>query len=259
MKRFWLAAVAVLCSFAQLSAQEGTLAPTTPIVPAPVFNNGKLLAPAGGNAWGSGDSKLFSRTTWSPVRNPVVPADGGNFMPAPATGYSPMPPLPQHGGLDGKCGTPGCGTVRDGMSWDRLKAWLCYQPSKSELPKLRPAPYVTPLQGMFPCVSANGCNTGCGTTSGAHYPAMQSPAMPMPGVQPMPKPMPPAIGASPVVMPPRGTAGMVTQPTVQPTWQGRTAPATSGTGIAGYRFATPENRNAAQLPGTVIRTGYSPK
>jgi hypothetical protein len=80
MKRWYLAvAVAGLWPVAELRAQEG-LAPTAPVVPAPVLKNGNVLAPSDGNGWGS-NPRMFSVAKWSPFRNPatastVEPASG---------------------------------------------------------------------------------------------------------------------------------------------------------------------------------------
>ncbi len=240
MKRFYIAAVALLCAVGFAHAQDGALAPTVPVVPPPMLQNGNLVAPSGG-MWGASGPRLFSRTTWSPVRSPVV---AGDMNPtAPATGY-PMPPMPAGiGGADGLCGAARCGLARGGLNWDRMKAWLSYRPSKTELPKLQPTPYVPPLQGMFSCASGSDCVSRNGSPQ---QPAFTPPAPPM---------MTPPASAGAVVMPPRGTQGAV----VQPTWQGRTVPAATDAGIAGYRFAQPENK-AAQKPalGPVVSAAYRP-
>ena len=163
MKRLYLAAVAGLWSVAPLPAQEGVLAPTAPVVPAPTLHNGALLAPAGGaGGWGAGGSRVMPLAKWSPFRNPATASATDPV--APAAGYAhPLPPLPAGvGGADASCGPNGCGHAgRERLGWDRVKAWLCYRPSKTEMPVLRPTPYVTPLQGMFACTPAGGCATGC--------------------------------------------------------------------------------------------------
>lgn len=235
MKRFYIAAVAGLCAVGSAGAQEGALAPTVPVVPPPVLQNGSLVAPAGG-AWGTSGPRLFARTTWSPVRSPVVAGDMGYT--APAAGYA-VPPLPPDvgtaTGAPGACGPAGCGHARGGMSWDRLKAWLCYHPSKTELPRMQPAPYVTSTQGLFSCTSGAGCGSGYSAfgSAGPQQPPFAAPPPPM---------MTPPGGAGAVVMPPRGTQGLI-----QPTWQGRTTPAPTDPGVAGYRFAQ---------PGPVVNAGY---
>jgi hypothetical protein len=74
----------------------------------------------------------------------------------------------------------------------------------------------------------------------------------------MPQPAAPG-AAGPVTMPGRGVQGAA----IQPTWQGRISPAPAGPGIAGYRFATPENMSAAKpASGPVVNTGlkiFGPK
>ena len=163
MKRLYLAAVAGLWSVAPLPAQEGTLAPTAPVVPAPTLQNGALQAP-GGTGWGAGGSRVMPLTKWSPFRNPATASATDPV--APAAAYShPLPPLPA--GVSGAetsatCGPTGCGHAgRQRGCWEQVKAWLCYRPSKTDIPTWRPTPYVTPLQGMFACTPAAGCATGC--------------------------------------------------------------------------------------------------
>ncbi len=212
MKRFYIAAVVGLCAVAPGLAQEGALAPTVPVVPSPMLQNGNLVAPAGGS-WGTSGSRVFSHTTWSPVRSPVVASETSYAT----TGYA-VPPLPTGvGSVNGQCGPTTCGTVRSGVNWDRLKAWLCYHPSKTELPRLQPAPYVTSIRGMFSCASGSGCAPG----------SSAQPAF----IPPAPSMMTPPAGAGAVMMPPRGTQGAA----VQPTWQGRTLPAPAPIVNAGYR------------------------
>ncbi len=236
MKRLYIAAVAGLCAVAPVRAQDGSLAPTSPVVPAPMLQNGSLVAPGGG--WGQGGSRMFASNNWSPLRSPVVAGD-------PLGGYT-IPPLSTDA-----CGPTGCAPARGGMGLDRVKAWLCYRPSPSGLPKLQPAPYVTPLQGMFGCTSAAGCATGYATGNGAH--PQQHPGgypLPLPQTMPMNPPIPPAAGA--VMMPPRGVQGMA----LQPTWQGRVTPMQPDAAVAGYRLPAPENK-AAQKPtqGPIVNTG----
>ncbi|MBM3982724.1 MAG: hypothetical protein FJ304_21120 [Planctomycetes bacterium] len=214
MKRLLLAAVAGLCAVGSARAQDGYLAPTAPVVPAPLLKNGSVLAPAG--SWGPNGTRAFVPTSWSPLRNPVG-ASVGERAGAPAAYGYPVPPLPAGvGGADGLCGAGGCATPRaSGSCLDKMKAWLCYHPSKTELPKLQPAPYVTPLQGMFPCASGStGCAApGCATPAHVAHVAhvAQKPALPAPP-------------QSTVSMPPRGT-------------QGTTAPAQPS--VAAFRYATP--------------------
>jgi hypothetical protein len=253
MKRLYLAAVTGLWAATPVSAQEGALAPTAPVVPTPVLQNGSLLTPSGGSgSWGtSSGPRLFTASKWSPFRNPATASATEPLAPSAVTyGHSSLPPLPAGvGGYDGQCGTAGCAPKRDRSCLDHLKAWLCYQPSKTELPKLRPTPYVTPLIGMFPCVPGPSCGTGCATANCAPngHPHVTAPGQPMSPA--MPPPIPPAAGAGAVMMPPRGVQGAM----IAPTWQGRTTPAPSAPGIAGYRFATPESHSGAKpAPGPVV-------
>jgi hypothetical protein len=75
MKRLYIAAVAGLCAVGSAGAQDGGLAPTAPVVPAPVLQHG---GPADGR-------RPFTSGAWSPVRSPVVP--GANFA-GPAAWWS---------------------------------------------------------------------------------------------------------------------------------------------------------------------------
>ncbi|HEY1191044.1 MAG TPA: hypothetical protein VGE74_25650, partial [Gemmata sp.] len=118
MKRFYIAAIAGLCAVAPGRAQDGTLAPTAPVVPPPVLQNGSVVAPDGAT-WGPSTPRLFSKSTWSPVRNPVVPGELNSVA---------YPPLPSSIGT-APCGPAGCGAAscgRGGFNWERLKAWLCF-------------------------------------------------------------------------------------------------------------------------------------
>jgi hypothetical protein len=225
MKRLYVAAVVgLLPGLAQ--AQQG-LAPTTPVVPAPVLQNGKVASPAGG--WGAGDVRAFSPAKWSPFRNPalassVEPISGATY--APQAPLPAVPPLPAAASVpEANCGPSGCGG-RNGSCWERFKAFLCYTETTNKLP-LRPTPFRTPLAGMFPCTPFGGA--GCGTCGA---PADAVPAAPVPApygpVMPgytMPVPQAPAVGrasantAGAVAMPSRGAPGPM-----QPTWLGRVAP-----------------------------------
>lgn len=270
MKRLFFAAVAGLCSFAPLRAQEGTLAPTVPVVPAPVLQNGGVINPAGGKGgWGASNTpRLFSAPKWSPFRSPVA---AGAIEPAlPPTTVQPMPPLPAGvGGVDGLCGTGNCKTANcnaggcghDRSCWQKLKAWLTYHPCKTELPKCQPTPYITPLQGMFPCTA--NCNYGCGSSCGNALLAGQplsaetSPRRTPPTgsstiSQPLPTPNPVA-SAAPVMMPPRGVQGNAMVPALQ----ARTTPMqVNNPAVAGYRFAAPEANvwKPAPQTNTIVNT-----
>src|SRR5436190_1819791 len=73
-------------------------------------------------------------------------------------------------GPDANCGPTGCGRAAPNRScWARVKAFLCYHESPTDIPTCRPTPYVTPLMGMFPCTGAAGCGTGCGGGYGYPY------------------------------------------------------------------------------------------
>lgn len=266
-----IAAVAGFCSLGPVMAQEGVLAPTSPVVPAPVIQGGKLINPSGGQgSWGaSNTSQMFSAPRWSPFRNsvsatatdPVAPmvslAPGAPIPGAPI----PPPPVVGVGTPNGSCEAGGCGSdgrVRSKMSWSRLKAWMTYHHSNTDLPRFHPTPYVTPLMGMFPC--PGGGYGGCGSCANGSYPAYGPPVGPANGVPsaapptgyplgqpqpylPQPMPQPGSVGrsgAGPVMMPQRGVQGAA----LTPTWQGRITPMpASNPGIAGYRFAAPESFN----------------
>jgi len=218
-RKLWAAAVAGLVACGAVVSQDGRLAPTVPIVPPPVLTDGGVRAPAAGH-WG-GNGRVFAPNNWSPLRSPVAPA-AAEVPPVPHhSGYA-VPQPPAHGGA---CGPTGCAPAscgRDRSCWEKFKAWAGFAPSKTELPKLRPVPYATPLQGAFYCATPAGC-APCGTghavpTSGAPAPS-PPPAVPTP----MPTPVPPK-AAGPVVR----TAPPKVQPRVQP-----------GT-----------------LPGTIVPAGY---
>jgi hypothetical protein len=253
MKRWYLAAVAGLWSFAPVSAQEGSLAPTAPVVPTPVLQNGSLSSPSGGGNGGA-SSRMFAPTKWSPFRNPATASVTEPITPSAASYSHALPPLPAGiGVVDGSGGAAGCGTGgcstgagHNRACWERMKAWMCFHPSKTGLPKLQPTPYQTPLLGMFPCGSGPG---GCAAVSTLYPPVAgqlplqagypgQPPGQPLgqpqPYTPPMGQPMPQP-GAGAVMMPPRGAQGAA----LQPTWQGRVTPAPADPGIAGYRFASP--------------------
>jgi hypothetical protein len=278
MKRWYLSIVAVGALAAGAArAQEG-LAPTVPVVPAPVLQNGNVQAPSGGS-WGAGGRRFFSASKWSPFRNPAMASVVEPI--APASPYlAPLPPLPNgvsrpsapngvhqlSGEIPpgapgapavsgpGECGAAGC-SGHDRSCWARCKDWLCYHYSPTDAPKCQPHPYVTPIQGMIPCGSpascgaCGGCGSGGGPVSTLGYPVVTGPpyglpAGPPPGAllpppgPPMPQQLPPPGTAGPVVMPPRGTQGMLSQPT----WQGRVVPESA----VGSRTA----------PGTIVPTGY---
>jgi hypothetical protein len=263
MKRWYLvAAVAVgLWPVAEVRAQEG-LAPTAPVVPAPVLKNGSVLAPSEGG-WGS--SPRLSVAKWSPFRNP---ATASTVEPTASVYAQPQSLSPQPAavsGPDANCGPAGCARpARDRSCWSRVKALLGYHDSPTDIPTCRPTPYVTPLMGMFPCTGAAGCGSGCGSGYGYPYStdpirygvpndrqapayAPLPPSQPMPAtpMQPMPQPVqpgttPPGTTAGPVVMPSRGMQGSA----VQPTWQGRVVPASA---------VAPKS---APATGPVVPTGF---
>lgn len=232
MKRLYIAAVAGLCAVAPVRAQDGALAPTAPVVPPPMLQNGSVVAPAGG----AGVARPFANNMWSPVRSPVV-ASGAAY-----TGYPPA--------AGAECGPTGCGTAgcgRGGLSWDRLKTWLCFNYSPSGLPKRQPAPYITPLQGMFSCSSGAGC-----APCAANGPAFAPAPVPAPAGQPpapgpmMPVPTKPPVTAGAVLMPPRGTTGAP----VPAAWQYQPAAGATEFGTA----KAPANPKPAL--GPVVPTGY---
>ena len=239
MKRLLIAAVAGLCAAAPVGAQDGGLAPTSPVVPPPVLHNGGLVAT--GNSWGQGPPRLFTGNNWSPLRSPVVAGD-------PSAAYT-VPPL-----TGAACGPAGCAPAgRDRSCLAQLKAWICFHDSRNPLPKHQPAPYVYPLQGMFGCTSGAGCASGGCATAGGVYPQAPGGYQPAPQTMPMNPPIPPAAGA--VLLPSRGAQGLA----LQPTWQGRVTPMQAETGVAGYRLPALENaaaqKPAAAQPGPIVNTG----
>jgi hypothetical protein len=239
MKRLYLvAAVASLCSVTQLRAQEG-LAPTAPVVPAPVLQNGNLQTPSSGNGWGGGGSpRLLPTAKWSPFRNPATASAVEPTAPA----YIPaLPPLPAGlSGAEANCGPAGCAPGRDRSCWARVKAFLTYSPSPTDIPTCRPTPYVTPLIGMFPCTSSAGCGSIGYASEGIRYgvPSDRQPPPYVPPTMPQPQPVPTVTTAGAVVMPSRGMPGRP----VQPTWQGRVVPESAVT--------------AKPAPGTIVPTGF---
>ena len=267
MKRLYLvAAVAGLWPVAQLQAQEG-LAPTAPVVPAPVLQNGKVLAPSAENGWGApGGPRLLAASKWSPFRNPATASAVEPIAPAYAQPLQPLPPLPNGvsavSAPEANCGPAGCGkSARDRSCWARIKAFLCYHDSPTGLPKCQPTPYVGPLQGMFPCSSVAGgcapagCNGGYGSALDPYpyrygVPSDRQPppyAPEAPPVMPQPQPLPTSnmTTAGAVVMPPRGMQGSP----VQPTWQGRVVPESAVS-------VKPAVGPVKSQPGTIVPTGY---
>lgn len=244
MKRWYLVGAVMSLWPVAAPAQEG-LAPTAPVVPAPMLHNGSVLTPSGSGEWG-GRSRPFAVANWSPFRNPATAAPA-----EPAAPAQPLPPLPAgvSGGPDANCAPGGCARpARDRSCWAGIRALLCYHDSPTELPKCRPTPYVTPLLGMFPCTPgaypqaacAPGA-PGCGTPGYGH-------PVPAPAPQYAPTGAPaPAATAGPVVMPPRGTQGAA----VQPTWQGRVVPES-----VAVRPPAPAPVRPAPVAPTIVPTGY---
>ncbi len=241
MKRLYLAAVLGLWPGAA-QAQEG-LAPTVPVVPAPVLQNGNVQAPAG-SGWGTpGGPRFLSVSKWSPFRNP---ATASPIEPTAPVSTHPLPPLPagistpEMSGSPANCGPAGCGRpARSRSCWERIKLLLGYHDSPTELPKLRPTPCITPLQGMFPCTAAPGCGTGCAAGHNGGVPQMYAPAHTPPMMPAMPAvTTPTGTTAGAVVMPPRGMQGRPVQPVVQ----GRVVPESAVT--------------AKPAPGTLVPAGY---
>ena len=278
MKRLMFAAVAGLCSFASAEAQEGVLAPTVPIVPTPHLQEGKALRPvAGTGTFGVTEKpRMFSLGNWSPFRSLATAGPAESALPPavaspayPYHGYA-IPPLPAGvstagGGMGAglapaaDCGPAGCGKGHDRTCWERFKAWLCFHYTDTSYPRCQPKPYITPLQGMFPCTPGwpSGCATGgCAPGQPAYAPPAYGqpvyPGYPQPmgePVQPMPQPTPPKKPGSdtpPAVLPTRGVRGAALPP---PT-RGRVDPATYQSVIEGYTVAKP-----ATLPGTVVNAG----
>jgi hypothetical protein len=231
-------------------AQEGTLAPTAPVVPAPVLQNGNLMAPASGSSsWGpSSGPRMLSLSRWSPFRNPATASVTEPTTPSAVTYNPTLPPLPAGvGGATGACGPNGCavgGRVRgrDRSCWECFKRWVCYHPSNTGLPILRPIPYSPPLMGLYPCTGVGNCGVGCAggdCAVGQPLPGQLQP--PVPSGPPMLSPTSPAAGAGAVMMPARGTLGSA-YPT---TWltSGQSDPS-----LSRNRYATPDSQ--------VVPSGY---
>lgn len=238
MKRLYMVAAVLGLWSCAAGAQEG-LAPTVPVVPAPVLQNGKVVTPPGGG-WGRSDSRPFATSQWSPFRNPATAS-----VVQPASSAAVVPQLPLPTGVStpdaANCGPGGCASGgRNRSCWSKLKAFLCYHDSPTDAPKCRPTPYITPLIGMFPCtpVGSAGCASGgCATSAPtpAHYAPTTTgynapPMMPPPGVGRAPQASP---SAGAVAMPARGAPAPV-----QPTWQGRVTP--EGPIVpTGYKYPVP--------------------
>ena len=240
MKRLAIVVVTGLCSLAPAAAQEGTLAPTVPVIPSPVLQGGKLINPdAGGSSWGAMNSpRMYSIPRWFSSRQSLAASTTGYVTP-PAAYNQALPPLPPTviGNTEGSCASGNCGHAR-GSFLQHLKEWLTFHPSNTELPRCHPVPYITPLQGMFPCGS--GCNYGY-TNNYAYYgqPRGGYPLeQPAPNAAPMPAPLPPPMqlpsgsGPGAGVMPTRGIRGKIQS------WL-RGSPDASEPEVAEYRFATP--------------------
>lgn len=140
------------------AADPRPLAPTTPQVPAPRIDNGPIVL-----------TSAISSRVLVPFRERVALAIAPSLAPQVSTSAAPTTGLPLPTGYvsAGDCADYGCNTARRENCYDRLKAWLCFYPTTGEsLPKLRPAPYVGPIAGTFPCtpVGPIGCGsevTGC--------------------------------------------------------------------------------------------------
>ncbi|MCS6865386.1 MAG: hypothetical protein RMJ56_01025 [Gemmataceae bacterium] len=228
MKRFLIAVLTSCCTFSVALAQTGMLAPTVPVVPSPVLQDGRIQNPGDSRRWHATTTPRLFSANWSPFRNPVVasPSAGQLASAYPYHGYT-LPPLPagvSDPGVVGDAravsaapvGTPVAESHRskNGWCWERIRAWICYRPSKSDLPKLNPVPYTTPLQGMFPCVSVGGAGPCCHPGS---YPAIPSspmlpPGYPAPLPMPAPMPKPGSSDSPPGVMPTRGVSGAALHP-----------------------------------------------
>jgi hypothetical protein len=148
-------------------AADPTFVPTSPQVPLPRLDNGSVL-PASGTT-GFGDRVLVPlRERVALAIAPSLAAKAGaqavaSGMPLP-TGYAPG------GCATGECANGGCGGRQSRGCPERFKAWLCFCPTAGDaLPKLRPAPYVGPITGTFPCHSG-GCCGGNGYPAAGPYP-----------------------------------------------------------------------------------------
>ncbi len=238
MRRFVFVAVAGLCSTVPTFAQEsGYLAPTAPVVPAPVLHNGSVLNSSTGKP---GVSRFLASPKWSPLRSPVTASSTGATALPP--GYVPT----QDAGMvvsAGSCPDGRCGSRHGHSCWQRLKTWLCFRYSSSDVPKFQPTPYVTPLQGMFPC-EGYSCGGNIGAPPGLLRPWPPTPeAQPLPATGPASPPMtePVSPRATPLptplplrdagVMPPRGTAGGAIVPTA-------VIPTTSGYNVTSWKANT---------------------
>ncbi len=140
MKRFVIAALAAgLWAGAAQAQQGGVYASTVPAVPAPVVANGEVQNPGGFRpAFGS---RVAAATKWlsggtSATAGEAAPLPPPTPLPGGAGYGYPVPPPPMvAGGPDGSCGPAGCGRPPRGFSWDRVKTWLCFSPSPTDIPK----------------------------------------------------------------------------------------------------------------------------
>lgn len=246
MKRLYLAAAVVGLWPGAPRAQEG-LAPTAPMVPAPVLKDGRVQTPVGG--WGSADGRALPTQKWSPFRNP---ATASSVEPVSANYPAAAPALPVGITNPAECGPTGCGAHgRDRSCWERMKTFLCFGYTSGGPPRCQPTPFVTPLAGMFPCtpVGPSGCASGCAPAA-APVPVHHAPAMPayaMPGV-PVGRATPSVPTAGAVAMPSRGAPSPV-----QPTWQGRVAPESA---VAVKPAAPVPALKPAAAPSGVVPTGF---
>jgi hypothetical protein len=268
MKRFFLVAVAALCFYPAVQGQEGALAPTAPVVPAPWITSGNSLPPSGGYPLGSGTTpgqRSYSLTRWSPFRNPATPVSNDPATIIPAYHGAPVPTAPTAAsGTDASCsktcGPSGCGRAHRGCL-EKMKQWLCYHDSNTELPKMHPTACFVPLQGMFPCPA--GCSSCADWSNSLEHPFPRVPPRPEP-VPPTPSPMQQPtqvggryLGAGSVTMPPRGTQGLASTPyaqtryTQQPTAIGQATYNSSGSGASGNVPAGYITTNSRSLGYTI--------
>jgi hypothetical protein len=269
MKRFLVAVLASFCTHPVLFAQTGMLAPTVPVVPSPVLQDGRIQNPGDSRRWNATTTPRLFSANWSPFRNPAVASPSASVIASayPYHGYT-LPPLPagvSDGGAIGdarpvsvipeEMATVESRRGKSGWCWERIKAWICYRPSKSDLPKLNPVPYTTPLQGMFPCLSV-GCGEPCGYPGNCFtFPA--SPAWPaVPPMQPpvpTPMPKPGSSDSPPPVMPTRGVNGAALHPALS----GRTHAGYLNGGMVPSAPASP-NSIPATLPPLVPSAHHTP-
>lgn len=223
MKR--LAAFAVAAVLAGGAVAADPVGTTVPLVPAPVIQNGlPANQPFGHSPRPFSFANLVKKQPAAEAQAPA-PAVAPTATPA-------MPPLPTAltaaplAVNPAACASPAACSVKDrGDTCERLKRWLCFKPCEYHFPHT-PTPCYAPNYEFFACKSNAGYPGGCAQPSGCGT-----------GV--------------------RGLFAKKPKEKCAPDCDPRTGPV--DTGMAGFRFAAPENPavgGGPAAPAPVVSTSF---